>query len=173
MLKNLAVGVSTLVLAGGGFMTAQALSAHGHQLPRINAPLTVQPAGSQTTGPTTTATAPTATGGVPCRDAGYPTMDSHGHGSDDSSDHVCDDLQTVGSRPRVLTDDHGRHGEMEPGDDRGGQGETEPGDDHGGPGETEPGDDHGGRNGSDDISGSGSGGSGRDDRGGDDNGGRG
>jgi Copper binding proteins, plastocyanin/azurin family len=36
------------------------------------------------------------------------------------------------ARAATTADDHGGHGEPEPGDDRGGHGEPEPGDDHGG-----------------------------------------
>jgi hypothetical protein len=185
MLKKLVVGVSALVLAGGAFVTAQALTTDGQRLPSVNAPLTVQPAGSQTTSASTTGPSTPATTTGLCSDDDHPNaVDRHGRASDDSSRDRCDDLPTVVPRPSVFTDDHGRHAETEPGDDNGGQGETEPGDDNGGSGSG--GDDHSGSSGggSGDDSGSdhsgsghsGSGHSGSDggsDEGGDDHGGRG
>jgi hypothetical protein len=154
MMTKLVVGVSALVLAGGTFMTAQALSSGGEQLPTINAPLTVQPAGSRTTGPASTAptspaaTSPTTTG--VCRDDDSPyAEDHHGRGSDDSSSHRCEGLPTVVPSPSVFTDDHGGQGETEPGDDHGGSGggsdDHSGSDDQGGSGSDGGGDDHGGR----------------------------
>lgn len=40
--------------------------------------------------------------------------------------------QLAAATTTTVTDDHGGHGEPEPGDDHGGHGEPEPGDDHGG-----------------------------------------
>lgn len=158
MLKKVVVGASALVLAGGAFMTAQALTPHGHGLPTVNAPLTVQPASTKTartTSPVPTAPATTTRSACRGEDDSPNSRDRHGRASDGAYGSRCrHQLHTVVPSPSVFTDDHGHHaepgddhgghGEAEPGDDHGGQSHSEPGDDNGGHGEAEPGDDHGG-----------------------------
>ena len=117
MLKKVVVGASALVLAGGAFMTAQALTTNGQSLPEVNAPLTVQPAGAQTTGRRRPPQPLDHAHRIrlhrhlqhprPCRDDDHANgKDRHGRGSDDDAyGRHCHHLQTVVPSPSVFTDD--------------------------------------------------------------------
>ncbi|MDX6309967.1 MAG: hypothetical protein QOI06_3013 [Nocardioidaceae bacterium] len=158
MLKKLMAFVAAIMLAGGIFLTAQAVSAHRTPLPRVTAPLTVTPAAGRTT--TRTQAAGTPNPAAQCREG---HADDRGRGSDDRSREDCHHMRTVVPSPSVLT-----HGDDSPGLDEYGGNRTGT-DDHGT-------DDHrGNRTGTDDRGTDDHGGNrtGTDDRGPDDDGGSG